>query len=475
MNPSPPSCTLRSRRRSSSRAPTRPRAWAQDAPGSTLLTVYTFLQSNAIASSPSAITAFSEGRHATCSSGLRSRRRGELGWLHHSPKIALTPLLLAYKMIQLASKSSRLASVGPRSAFGTVVSHSPCISLTAELEASIASETTVSSSSAPRPPPQLPPYDPAALALAQIEAAVPNFAHLADTPDDGQSSIGASSLDWRLATPQMASALSQHLCDGEFGETRREGRRLITRSLSPAFFESCCFLLPTYNYYRTKIPILKGQEWQLSPAAKVSCSRSRCAFLLLTLFLKGRSASFSRGRGSHIHSLCPLSPLLFSLSELTSLISQALLGITISPDDEKSHPNAPLLSAGTRRQSACMAFLAQAHQACFESSLAEEVSVENLAAILSLMQMSICESSARRDCRRSRLIHSAESQSSSSNLASLAPSSVQRWINSATCRIPPRQRPNDSSSSPRSASPSTPRTLCSPRTPAELVPSRTRT
>jgi hypothetical protein len=71
--------------------------------------------------------------------------------------------------------------------------------------------------------------------------------------------------------------------------------------------------------------------------------------------------------------------------------SQALLGITISPEDERSHPNAPLLSAGTRRQSACMAFLAQAHQACFESSLAEEVSVENLAAILSLMQMSICE------------------------------------------------------------------------------------
>lgn len=71
--------------------------------------------------------------------------------------------------------------------------------------------------------------------------------------------------------------------------------------------------------------------------------------------------------------------------------AQAVLGITISPDDERSHPNAPLLSAGTRRQSACMAFLAQAHQACFESSLAEEVSVENLAAILSLMQMSICE------------------------------------------------------------------------------------
>lgn len=28
--------------------------------------------------------------------------------------------------------------------------------------------------------------------------------------------IGETSLDWRLATPQMASSLSQHLCEGAF-------------------------------------------------------------------------------------------------------------------------------------------------------------------------------------------------------------------------------------------------------------------
>lgn len=46
--------------------------------------------------------------------------------------------------------------------------------------------------------------------------------------------IGQRSVDWRLATPQMAKSLSQHLCD--------------------AFFESCCFVLPTFSYYRARLP-----------------------------------------------------------------------------------------------------------------------------------------------------------------------------------------------------------------------------
>ena len=65
----------------------------------------------------------------------------------------------------------------------------------------------------------------------------------------------------------------------------------------------------------------------------------------------------------------------------------ALLGITIDPKDSQVHPNAPLLSAGTRRESACASFLKQAHQMCFEEGLAEEVSVENLGSLISLMQM----------------------------------------------------------------------------------------
>ena len=34
-------------------------------------------------------------------------------------------------------------------------------------------------------------------------------------PQTGAPNIGHESLDWRLATPQMARSLSQHLCEGE--------------------------------------------------------------------------------------------------------------------------------------------------------------------------------------------------------------------------------------------------------------------
>lgn len=66
---------------------------------------------------------------------------------------------------------------------------------------------------------------------------------------------------------------------------------------------------------------------------------------------------------------------------------QALLGIKASPDDARDHPEAPLLSAGTRRQSACHVLLAQAHSLCFEQGLMDEAKIENLAAVLALMQM----------------------------------------------------------------------------------------
>ena len=91
----------------------------------------------------------------------------------------------------------------------------------AELEASIANGTAVASTTS-RPLPQLPAYDPASVALARLnQSSAPNFQHLADSPAGDTPNIGAGSLDWRLATPQMASALSQHLCDGEPYDDRR--------------------------------------------------------------------------------------------------------------------------------------------------------------------------------------------------------------------------------------------------------------
>lgn len=71
--------------------------------------------------------------------------------------------------------------------------------------------------------------------------------------------------------------------------------------------------------------------------------------------------------------------------------SQALLGIAAVPDDSRDHPQAPLLSAGERRQNACSVLLSKALSLCYEQGVEDEATEENLAALLALMQMSICE------------------------------------------------------------------------------------
>lgn len=112
-------------------------------------------------------------------------------------------------------------------------------------------------------------------------------------------------------------------------------------------------MLPAYTYYWPRIADFRLDESDLSKAAKVAVASFRAV-----------------GARTSNHS--------------------ALLGITIDPSDGVTHPNAPLLSAGTRRQSACSNFYSQAHTLAFESGLAEEVAVENLAVLLTLIQMSIC-------------------------------------------------------------------------------------
>lgn len=109
-------------------------------------------------------------------------------------------------------------------------------------------------------------------------------------------------------------------------------------------------MLPTYTYYWPRIAQLKADDANLSKASKVAIASFRAV-----------------GARTSNHS--------------------ALLGITMDTDT----PNAALLSAGTRRQSACRTFYNQAHTAAFESGLAEEVAEENLAVLLTLLQMSICE------------------------------------------------------------------------------------
>ncbi|GAA6027174.1 hypothetical protein JCM8097_002455 [Rhodosporidiobolus ruineniae] len=149
------------------------------------------------------------------------------------------------------------------------------------------------------------------------------------------SSIGATSLDWRLAMPQLATSLSRHLTE--------------------AFTESCCFLLEPYNFFRsgaTMNELLRLPDEGLTPAQKVSLA-AFCAV----------------GARTSPHS--------------------AVLGISIHPSDTIAHPKAPLLSAGTRRQNACKALIEQAGRLNYEAGTMEHATAENLAALMTMLQLAM--------------------------------------------------------------------------------------
>lgn len=141
------------------------------------------------------------------------------------------------------------------------------------------------------------------------------------------------SLDWRLASPLLAKSLSQHLCE--------------------AFLDSCCSHLPAFTYFHDRLPNFRGDLSQLHASAKVSIA-AFCAI----------------GARASPHS--------------------ALLGIASAPDDARIHPQAPLLNAGSRRENACTVLLGQAHTLCYEAGLVDVATRDNLAAILAMMQMTIC-------------------------------------------------------------------------------------
>lgn len=86
-------------------------------------------------------------------------------------------------------------------------------------------------------------------------------------------------------------------------------------------------------------------------------------------------------------------PLFLPSSPVLTPTPQALLGIAASPDDSRDHPEAPLLSAGTRRENACRGLLHKALALCFQQGVEDDATEENLAALLALMQMAICECS----------------------------------------------------------------------------------
>ncbi|BGP31983.1 hypothetical protein JCM10296v2_003762 [Rhodotorula toruloides] len=183
----------------------------------------------------------------------------------------------------------------------------------------------------------------------------------------GSSSIGQQSLDWRLAEPQMMSSLSRHLC--------------------LAFWESCCFLLPTYEFWKTRTDNLLAQDHEkLSPALRVA----------LTSF-------WTVGARTSPHS--------------------AVLGIAIRPEDPVDHPNAPLLNAGNRRQTACTALFDKAHALNWEAGTMETPTVEALAALLAVLQMSLfteVQPMKTRPLLRSADSHYKDLQDAASNEAEAA-------------------------------------------------------
>jgi len=156
------------------------------------------------------------------------------------------------------------------------------------------------------------------------------------TPTASSSRVGYNSLDWRLATPQMAKSLSQHLCD--------------------AFYESCCFLMPSFSYFRTHLPRFADPNGPLPRGGQAAIG----AFLVI-------------GARASPHS--------------------ALLGLPASGTGAEAHPKvdssrADSLSAGARRQTACLTLFQRAHQAGFDSDVSDEANAENLATVLALFQMS---------------------------------------------------------------------------------------
>jgi hypothetical protein len=209
----------------------------------------------------------------------------------------------------------------------------------------------------PEPPQQLPQQQQFFLPFDALPTTAKNQGSPASSADSAAliSSIGVSSLDWRLAMPAMASSLSRHLTE--------------------AFADSCCFLLPAFEFFRGKMGDLLatvGREDEMSPAQKVSLM-AFCAV----------------GARTSPHSVCFSSPSPYIRRMTHAFPCKAVLGISLKPSDAVDHPNAPLLSAGTRRQNASRALYEQAHLRNFEAATTEQATVENLAALLSVLQLTL--------------------------------------------------------------------------------------
>jgi len=134
----------------------------------------------------------------------------------------------------------------------------------------------------------------------------------------------------------------------------------LLRTLCDAFFQSCCFVLPTFSYWRPRVQLFADPSAKLTPAQRVA----RAAFVAV-------------GARTSNHS--------------------ALLGIELAPGDAG-------LAAGRRRENACRSFAQAALRANFEEGLADQATSENLASLLAACQMCLF---SELEPRKSRSLHRA--------------------------------------------------------------------
>ncbi|GAA5850537.1 hypothetical protein JCM8547_001907 [Rhodosporidiobolus lusitaniae] len=145
-----------------------------------------------------------------------------------------------------------------------------------------------------------------------------------------KSNLGASSTDWRLALPTMASSLQVHLLD--------------------ASMHSCCFHLPAFHAFAHDINFFKGNIDNLDLASQVVVS------ILASL-----------GARASPHS--------------------ALLGVA-GPDIENGKASLDLvLSAGQRRENAWRAIVNRATELCSKPDILQVPTARNAQTLVAFVQM----------------------------------------------------------------------------------------
>ncbi|ORY55970.1 hypothetical protein BCR35DRAFT_309949 [Leucosporidium creatinivorum] len=148
------------------------------------------------------------------------------------------------------------------------------------------------------------------------------------------SGIGEHSLDWQLARPQLAKALSLHLIH--------------------SFFSSCCSFLPIFDPWHNRLPEICEHIDHLDPANQVAVS-AFCA-------MGARASPHSAFLGVH----------------------------EVGPADPDTHiANHAARAAGVRREQACRSLHVRTYDLCNDLDIQHDASPVNFEALMVELQMLI--------------------------------------------------------------------------------------